>query len=233
MKRVLPYKMKTLFPLRYFRAGQVLLLLLLTAGPLQTARAGVVPVNILLSSNEVHENNVVGIVIGTFSADADAGPCTFSFATGQGDADNKYFSISGNKLKALIVFDYETRHTYSIRVKCTDTAGNTLEKAFQVEVIDVYEITNSIEATNIVTPNGDGKNDTWVILNMPPHSSNEVRIMDRSGRVVYYKKNYQNEWNGRLANGDLLAEGVYFYIIDFGAGLNPFKGTITLIRDKH
>ena len=68
--------------------------------------------------------------------------------------------------------------------------------------------------------------------NLPPHGNNEVKIIDRSGRVVYFKRNYQNDWNGRTSNGDLLAEGVYLYVIDFGAGLNPFKGTITLVRDR-
>lgn len=230
MKRSLPYKMKTLVPAWAFRAGQVLSLPLLL---LSFAANAMIPTELNLNINQVHESNSIGTVIGIFSADADAGVCTYSLVSGQGSEDNTAFIVAGNTLKAAVVFDYETKDRYAIRVRVTNELGEFLEKTFTIEVIDVYEITNSIEATNLVTPNGDGKNDTWIVRNLPPHGNNEVKIIDRSGRVVYYKRNYQNDWNGRTSNGELLAEGVYLYVIDFGAGLNPFKGTITLVRDRH
>lgn len=230
MKRFLPYKMKTLVPAWAFRAGQVLALTLLVSSP--SRAAFFVPTELNLNINQVHESNAIGTIIGIFTADANAGVCTYSLVTGQGDGDNSAFIIGGNTLKAAIVFDYETKDNYNIRVRVTNEDGEYLERTFIIQIIDVYEITNSIEATNLVTPNGDGKNDTWIVRNLPPHSNNEVRIIDRSGRVVYYKKNYQNDWNGLTGSGELLAEGVYLYVIDFGAGLNPFKGTITLVRDR-
>lgn len=222
--------MKTLVPAWAFRAGQVLSLPLLL---LSFAANAMIPTELNLNINQVHESNSIGTVIGIFSADADAGVCTYSLVSGQGSEDNTAFIVAGNTLKAAVVFDYETKDRYAIRVRVTNELGEFLEKTFTIEVIDVYEITNSIEATNLVTPNGDGKNDTWIVRNLPPHGNNEVKIIDRSGRVVYYKRNYQNDWNGRTSNGELLAEGVYLYVIDFGAGLNPFKGTITLVRDRH
>lgn len=231
MKRFLPYKMKTLVPAWAFRAGQVLSLLLLLFT--KTHAAFLIPTELNLSVNQIHESNAIGTVIGLFSTNADAGVCTYSLVTGEGDEDNGAFITAGNTLKAAMVFDYETKHSYTIRVRVTNEDGEFMERPFSIQIIDVYEITNSIEASNLVTPNGDGKNDTWIVRNLPPHGNNEVRIVDRSGRVVYYRKNYQNDWNGTTSNGTPLAEGVYLYVIDFGAGLNPFKGTITLIRDRH
>lgn len=231
MKRFLPYKMKTLVPAWAFRAGQVLSLSFLLFAPSAKAMF-FIPTELNLNINQVHESNSIGTVIGIFSADANAGVCTYSLVPGQGGEDNGAFIVAGNTLKAATVFDYETKNNYAIRVRVTNEIGEYLEKTFIIQIVDVYEITNSIEATNLVTPNGDGKNDTWIVRNLPPHGNNEVKIIDRSGRVVYYKRNYQNDWNGRTSNGDLLAEGVYLYVIDFGAGLNPFKGTITLVRDR-
>lgn len=233
MKTFLPFTRKSLLPAMVARVVQVLVLIASTLLlPAAKAKAGQIPTTLQLSISHIHENNTIGQVVGTFAADPQSGVCTYSLVEGADDTDNAYFTITGNALKAKAVFDYEVKENYFIRVRCTDGSGGALEKSFLILVVDVYEVTNSVEATNLVTPNGDGKNDTWIIRNLPAHGNNEVRILDRSGRVVYYKKNYSNDWDGRLTNGELLAEGVYFYVIDFGAGLNLFKGTITLIRDR-
>lgn len=243
MKRPLSYKMKTLDPAWAYRAGQVqsslknlcrggLLLAVLLSFSIPSFAWVQKPTELNLSVNQIHESNAIGVVIGILSADPPAGVCTFTLVPGTGDDDNQAFQTAGNTLKAATVFDFETKEIYSIRLRVTNEDGDFIEKSFLVQVIDVYEITTSIEATNIVTPNGDGKNDTWIIRNLVPHSNNEVKIFDRSGRMIYIKKNYNNEWDGRTTNGDMLAEGVYLYVVDFGAGLNPFKGTISLIRDR-
>lgn len=198
----------------------------------QNIKALRAPYYLQLSSTMIHENNAIGTTVGIFSTDPEAGVCTYALVKGENSTDNDLFTIAGNTLKALTILDYETQTDRYVRVRCTDTKGEYIEKAFLIEVLDVFEVNNTLVATNLVTPNGDGKNDTWVVQNLPPNSMNEVRIMDRSGRVVYYKRNYTNEWNGQLTNGNLLAEGVYYYIIDFGAGLHPFKGSITLIRSR-
>lgn len=231
MKTFLPFTRKSLLPAKMVQVLVLMAFTILLQAPL--ARAGQIPTLLQLDISHIHENNTIGQVIGSFSADQLSGICTYGLVEGADDTDNSFFTITGNALKARVVFDYETKENYFIRVRCTDGSGGTLEKSFLIVVADVYEVTNSVEATNLVTPNGDGKNDKWIIRNLPPHGNNEVRILDRSGRLVYYKQNYSNEWDGKTSGGELLAEGVYFYVINFGAGLNLFKGTITLIRDRN
>ncbi|RYY07858.1 MAG: gliding motility-associated C-terminal domain-containing protein, partial [Sphingobacteriaceae bacterium] len=89
-----------------------------------------------------------------------------------------------------------------------------------------YQLT----ANNVITPNGDGKNDTWVIKNIDYYPSNTVKVFDKAGRIVYQKQGYTNDWNGTY-NNTALTQGTYYYVIDFGAGLGTFKGYITIIRD--
>ncbi|OQP54570.1 hypothetical protein A4H97_21615 [Niastella yeongjuensis] len=85
-----------------------------------------------------------------------------------------------------------------------------------------------ITANNVLTPNGDGKNDKWVVKNIEQYPDNEVKIFDRAGRLVYSHRNYNNDWDGKV-NGNPLAEGTYYYIIIFNKGENKASGYIAII----
>lgn len=112
-------------------------------------------------------------------------------------------------------------------VTAANAAGCTAQQSITIEVKDDYKV----DATNIMTPNGDGINDRFVIKNIDSYPNNELKIFDRSGRMIYTKRSYQNEWDATL-NGRPLEEGTYYYILDFGPGLPKVKGFITIIRDK-
>ncbi|MGI4021122.1 MAG: gliding motility-associated C-terminal domain-containing protein [Janthinobacterium lividum] len=90
---------------------------------------------------------------------------------------------------------------------------------------------NSLAANNIISPNGDGINDTWTIKNIEDYPNNSVKLMDKSGKVIYSKQGYTNDWNGTY-NHAPLAQGTYYYIVDFGADSGLFfRGFITIVRD--
>ncbi|SMD05159.1 gliding motility-associated C-terminal domain-containing protein [Pedobacter africanus] len=88
-----------------------------------------------------------------------------------------------------------------------------------------------VKATNILSPNGDGKNDTWEIKDLDRYPDNEVIVFDRAGRVVFKTKNYQNDWTGNFS-GVPLAEGTYYYTIKLkkGGKIGQVKGFITIIN---
>ncbi|MHB8208637.1 MAG: gliding motility-associated C-terminal domain-containing protein [Mucilaginibacter sp.] len=89
----------------------------------------------------------------------------------------------------------------------------------------------SVVAANILTPNGDGKNDYWVVKDISSYPNNTVTVFDRAGRIVYTRHGYANDWGGTL-NGAPLAEDTYYYFIDLGIGKPVIKGFITIIRDR-
>ena len=84
--------------------------------------------------------------------------------------------------------------------------------------------------SNIITPNGDGKNDVWVVPGLNVYPNNSVKVFDRAARLMYSKNNYNNEWDGTY-KGSPLTEDTYYYLIDLGNGSPKIKGFITIVRD--
>jgi gliding motility-associated-like protein len=82
----------------------------------------------------------------------------------------------------------------------------------------------------IITPNGDGNNDTWKIRNIDLFPDAEVMIFNRTGKRVFKQKNLlANPWDGTL-NGKLLPTDSYHYILDLHDGSKPRTGVISIIR---
>ncbi|RQO76417.1 hypothetical protein DBR40_10935, partial [Pedobacter sp. KBW01] len=106
--------------------------------------------------------------------------------------------------------------------------GRSSTKTFTLEVRADYQVLNIM---NVLTPNGDGKNDTWVVENIDMYPNNTVRIFDRAGKSIFEMKGYDNSWGGTL-KGSLVPEGAYYYIIDFGPGVGVRKGYITIVGNN-
>ena len=80
-----------------------------------------------------------------------------------------------------------------------------------------------------ISPNGDGKNDTWYIANIEFFEQAEVSVYSKDGHLVFKQSHYDNSWDG-TKQGKELNEGVYYYIIDFKDGTKALTGHITLFR---
>ncbi len=100
---------------------------------------------------------------------------------------------------------------------------------FSDEVFITVEQDYKVQATNVVTPNGDGKNDTWKIVNANSFDIIHIRIYDIWGLEVYSVDNYQTEWEGVL-NLDRLIGGTYYYTISFDESDKTYKGAVTILR---
>ena len=99
------------------------------------------PVNITLSNSTVAENSTIGTTIGTLSATDPDGDTSFTYTLvpGTGSTDNASFQISGSNLLTNAVLDYETKSSYSIRVRTTDGGGASFEKQFTVTISNLNE----------------------------------------------------------------------------------------------
>lgn len=116
----------------------------------------------------------------------------------------------------------------------TNTKGSITNGLLQPEALGQPTSNNNattVTATNILSPNGDGKNDFWVVNDILSYPNNTVTVFDRAGRVVYTKRGYTNDWDGTL-HGAPLAEDTYYYLIDLGTDQPKIQGFITIIRDR-
>jgi large repetitive protein len=115
-----------------------------------TIVANQAPTDISLSNASVEENKPSGAAVGTLSTtDADAGETfTYSLVAGAGDTDNGSFQIDGDTLKTNEQFDFETKDSYSIRIRTTDSAGDSFEKVFTISVNNVNEQPTDISLSN-------------------------------------------------------------------------------------
>ena len=108
------------------------------------------PTDIALTPSSVIENLSANTVVGSLSAvDPDIGDThTFSLVSGTGSTDNSSFNISSGQLRTSAVFDYETKSTYSIRVRATDAGSQYFEKALTVTVTNQNENPTDIGLTS-------------------------------------------------------------------------------------
>ena len=103
------------------------------------------PSAIVISVANLFEANVINQVIGQLSTtDQDAGDShTYSLVSGQGSTDNFDFYISGNQLRAQKVFSFANKSSYSIRLRTTDKAGWSFDKAYSITISQLPTLTGT------------------------------------------------------------------------------------------
>jgi gliding motility-associated-like protein len=118
-----------------------------------------------------------------------------------------------------IRIDWEQEGEYLLTVQETNAQGCVGKPSeMRIKVVPFLP-------PNVITPNGDGKNDTWFLDYIENFSAHKVQIIDRTGKEVYRSTVYKNDWD---ATG--LPADVYFYYLTLHPRIKPMKGTITVIR---
>ena len=81
---------------------------------------------------------------------------------------------------------------------------------------------------NVVTPNGDGENDVWNIINIENYPDNQVAIYNRYGQEIFKASGYNNEWDATF-EGKQVPDASYYYVLTFDGSEKIFKGAITVL----
>ena len=114
--------------------------------------------------------------------------------------------------------------TYNVVVTdengCAANASITLEQPMTLEMPEGF------------SPNNDGDNDYFVVRGIDAYESNEIKVFNRWGNIVYQKNNYDNTWDGTNNSGDELPDATYFVIVmvDTADGAITLKGYVDLRR---
>jgi gliding motility-associated-like protein len=115
----------------------------------------------------------------------------FTIESGQGTTTIKVKASNVNATGRVSVIAYNGG--------CAGSAEYSIE-------IDAKVADGQLDFPKAFSPNGDGKNDTWVVKNLEKFPDNDMVIFNRWGSEVFKQKNYKNDW---AAKG--LEQGTYFY----------------------
>lgn len=131
----------------------------------------------------------------------------------------QYSWSTGSNQKDLV-----TSPIGSYSVEVTDARGCKFEGQYELKCDEYHP-------SQLVTPDGNGANDTWFLGYGDKYPNVKVLIYSRWGRLVYESgKPYKDDWGGQVSQGssDLLPIGTYYYVIDKGNGDALEKGFFEL-----
>lgn len=107
----------------------------------------------------------------------------------------------------------------------TCTASDTVK----IAILPPEECFTDVVMPTGFTPNEDGYNDLYVIRGLD-NTNNTLTIFNRWGNLVYEKKNYNNDWDGKSNNKQILPDGTYYAILRIPARNLVLKTYIDLRR---
>lgn len=115
-----------------------------------------------------------------------------------------------------------------IYLTITDKNGCSKTDSILVEAFD--DIIKLFAPINVITPNGDGKNDLLVFKGLEVYPKNTLKIFNRWGNIVYETIGYQNDWGGTFKD-ERLPAGNYYYVLRVNTTEQVLKSILT-ISDK-
>jgi gliding motility-associated-like protein len=152
----------------------------------------------------------------TLTATASSGlPVTYTVT------DDTYATIVGSVLTGL--------RRGAVSVTAIQAGNETYAAATPVSKTINITQDLAIRPNNVLSPNGDGHNDVWVITNIEDYPANNVRVYNRANHLVFEANNYHNDWGG-TERGGILTQDAYLYVINLGNGSPVITGYITLVR---
>jgi gliding motility-associated-like protein len=125
-----------------------------------------------------------------------------------------YTTLDSNRFRIIA----RQNNVHVIRV--SDVCGNATGDTIQIEV------THCVSIPNVITPNGDGLNDAFMIDNITAFPDAHLWIYNRWGQKIFEAFPYRNEWVPIEH-----PSGTYFYVLE-SAHFPTMRGDVTIIRDE-
>jgi len=119
--------------------------------------------------------------------------------------------------------------TYNVQVAVTGCNTVTASR-------NIISQNCQLELYNIITPNGDGSNDKFVVKGLENFPGSNMKVYNRWGKKIFESDTYgeddDNSWGGEKD-----ADGVYYYVLTVNYGDSEgcveeinYHGTVTVIR---
>ncbi len=153
----------------------------------------------------------------TFSPSTGNAPLKVDFTnTSSNNISNQWVLGNGNNantLNANTTYTAPGIYTITLMIQNPDGCTASVSRTIEVLLVELGII------PELITPNGDGKNETFEIKGLERYPNTEIEIYNRWGNLVYSKKNYDNSWDGTSNFGGQqrgkLPVGTYYVILKF------------------
>ncbi|MEX0811345.1 MAG: gliding motility-associated C-terminal domain-containing protein [Chitinophagales bacterium] len=141
-------------------------------------------------------------------------PYTYNWSTGS--ADSSILNLSAGEYELTV----------------SDAEDCSASEAFEVELSDnATENCDTLIIYDVFSPNGDVRNDIWIIDGLFEYTDNELQIFNRWGGKVFEANPYDNDWDGRSMKGEALPTATYYYILKVKNGSEKvYSGHVNIIR---
>lgn len=169
------------------------------------------------------------------------------------DVDNTPFSVDINGSVEAVVTGGTGAYSYtwidiaSGKVISTDPSIEKIKSEISLTLIvedenlcrdslntSVFNLNECLTNRSVITPNGDGKNETFEIKCIEFYGETNIQIFSRWGQLVFFADNYDGTWSGRDMDGTLLPDDAYFYVlrfIDIDDKMKEARGTVTIMTE--
>jgi|GEM_PF-729688 len=131
--------------------------------------------------------------------------------------------------------------TTTVNTYATEILSTPVTYLYSVMVLNSYGCSATADITlipvpepvelfipDVFTPNGDNVNDYFHIVGLHLFEENELTIVNKRGKLVYSKRNYDNSWDGEGQPDD-----IYYYqlrVVTAGGATTTHKGYVYIKR---
>ncbi len=145
---------------------------------------------------------------------------------------NEWIDIHKGKLKYYPDPDFNGTEAFQWQCMSGELTSN-----IALVNIKIHSVLETLIFYEGFSPNGDQKNDIWIIEGIHEYPDNHVKIFNRAGLLIFEISNYDNiskVWSGETNhyhfNSERLAPNdVYYYIVTLNDH-KPVKGSVVLKR---
>lgn len=159
-------------------------------------------------------------ILNQSSGDADQWNWQFGNGVQSNLAMPRSIRLQPQPLSALLPVTLIARNS---RTGCSDTVRQFVQVLSNCRVV----------LPAAFTPNNDGLNDVFGLINTEFIGAMRLSIYNRQGQLVFYSTDKTKKWDGRL-NGQMQDHGVYVWLLEYTltntTAPQQLKGTVTLIR---
>lgn len=137
---------------------------------------------------------------------------------------------------AVVARDKCNRAGYDYSYLDVENQGQIRPAGFD-DHVDSLNVIKLDRLMNVITPNGDNKNDYFVIEGIEKFDDAQVQILDRWGKVIYETDNYQAgdplKRSGDAFDGRDFEDGTYFYVVNVDHGECVQSGRLEILRKEN